>query len=192
MYGGYARHRLVTEDAYALVICHELGHFLGETPKKLYRSGKPAWPSVEGQADYFATLKCLRKVFRKEDNERAIAGALIPSLVREKCSSAFKTKWEIALCARTSLAGISTAAISAEIRNTDLPVVDTPDPSVASETYEAHPLPQCRLDTYFQGSICEVSSTRSLSSEDESKGTCHQALNHIDGVRPACWFKPTK
>lgn len=34
MFGGLARHQVVTDDAFALVVCHELGHHLGSQPKK--------------------------------------------------------------------------------------------------------------------------------------------------------------
>lgn len=192
MYGGYARHSLVTEDGYALVMCHELGHHLGGIPKKIFDSGETGWPSVEGQADYFATLKCLRKIFRQDNNEDLIAGLTVPPLVSEKCGSAFKQSWEVALCVRTSLAGLSIGAISADIRNTDLPTIETPDETVVEKTYEAHPVPQCRLDTYFQGSICAVSSARSLSTRDETKGVCHPTLGHTSGNRPLCWYKSSK
>ncbi len=189
MYGGYARHPSLTEDGYALVMCHELGHHLGGPPKKIFDSGKVGWPSVEGQADYFATLKCLRKIFRKDDNKLAIAGIEIPPLVKEKCGSIFEEAWEAALCIRTTLAGLSISAISADIRNTEMPSVETPDSSTVEETYEAHPVPQCRLDTYFQGSLCAVSSARPLSIKDEIQGTCHKSLGHEDGLRPECWYK---
>lgn len=190
MYGGYARHSLVTEDGYALVICHELGHHIGGVPRKLYDSGAVAWPSVEGQADYFATLKCLRQVFQKEDNIEAVKSQSVPELIKEKCSIPFKEEWEKALCIRTSMAGISIANISADIRHTEKPDVTTPDSTVVGETYEAHPEPQCRLDTYFQGSICEVSSFRSISDRDELQGTCHSKNGHQEGLRPLCWYKP--
>lgn len=192
LYGGYARHPLVTEDGYALVICHELGHHLGGTPKKILDGENPGWPSVEGQADYFATLKCLRKVFAKDDNVTYVNQLTVPSIVTEKCSASFKTDWEVALCKRTSVAGLSVAAISADLRNTDVPTVETPDLSVVETTFEDHPVPQCRLDTYFQGSICEVSSRNVLSTDDETKGTCHEVHGHANGLRPSCWFKTSQ
>lgn len=192
LYGGYARHPQITEDGYGLVICHELGHHLGGSPKKIFDSGEIGWPSVEGQADYFATLKCLRKVFAKDDNERIISAINIPSYFYEKCSLAFKNSADSAICMRTVLAGIAVSAISADIRNTRIPSVQTPDLSIVERTYEAHPLPQCRLDTYFQGSICPVSSSIPLALDDERKGTCHKTRGHQEGLRPACWFKPSQ
>jgi hypothetical protein len=192
LYGGYARHSLVSEDGYALVICHELGHHLGGAPRKIYDSGTVAWPSTEGQADYFATLKCLRKVFQKDDNEAVIKGAQVPEIISEKCKASFPTDWEKALCIRTTLAGISVGNISADIRRTEKPKVETPDPSIVETTFEAHPEPQCRLDTYFQGSICEVSSIRSISETNELTGTCHPKSGHTEGTRPLCWYRPAE
>lgn len=192
LYGGYARHSMITEDGYALVICHELGHHLGGLPRKIYdATGEVAWPSVEGQADYFATLKCLRKVFREDNNVEAVKNLSIPDYIKEKCSEPFEEEWEKALCMRTTMAGIAIANISADIRNTEKPDVETPDENVVEKTYEAHPVPQCRLDTYFQGSICEVSSYRSLSDRDETAGTCHAKAGHSEGTRPLCWYKPS-
>ena len=33
MYGGLARHSLITKDGFAIVMCHEMGHHLGGAPK---------------------------------------------------------------------------------------------------------------------------------------------------------------
>lgn len=190
LYGGYPRHQHATVDGYLLVICHEFGHHLGGAPRKIFESGETGWPSTEGQADYFATLKCLRKIFRHDDNIAIVSSMEIPPLVREKCTAPFKEDWERALCMRTSMAGMAVSNISASIRASAIPAFETPDPSVVETTYDDHPQPQCRLDTYFQGSICEVSSGRSVSGDDETVGTCHTKHLHSEGLRPLCWFKP--
>ena len=65
MYGGLARHATITEDGFALVLCHETGHLLGGAPKVAGFMNK--WASNEGQADYFANLKCLRKTFQLKE-----------------------------------------------------------------------------------------------------------------------------
>ena len=177
---------MITEDGYALVMCHEIGHHLRGIPKKTFEG----CPSVEGQADYFATLKCLRKVFRRDEKE--VTGLEIPGLITEKCQKSFREKWEVDICIRNSMAGLSVSAASSDIRNTSLPTVETPDLAAVQKTYEAHPLPQCRLDTYFQGSICEVSSARTLTTQDETTGARHPSLGHKDGIRPFCWYKSSK
>ena len=66
MYGGLARHATITQDGMALVACHELGHHLGGVPKYAGMD----WASNEGQADYFANLKCLHRVFSAVGAER--------------------------------------------------------------------------------------------------------------------------
>lgn len=56
-FGGLARSRGMTKNGYIAVLCHEIGHHLGGAP--LYPRD---WASDEGQADYFATLKCMKKL----------------------------------------------------------------------------------------------------------------------------------
>lgn len=187
LYGGFARHPFLSPDGFALVICHELGHHLGGAPKKKI----PTWSSYEGQSDYFATLKCLRKIFQKEDNIAAIEEMDIPSKVRERCMTSFPEEREAALCIRTTLAGFSVASVSADIQKEPVPSLEGFDPTIVEESQEKHPKVQCRLDSYFEGSVCEVSSFVKVSQTDEVPGTCHPAQGHTTGVRPLCWFKPS-
>ena len=57
IFKGVRYHRLMTPDVYAMIVCHEIGHHLGGFPEKRGSS----WAAVEGQADYYANLKCLRR-----------------------------------------------------------------------------------------------------------------------------------
>lgn len=188
LYGGFARHPFITQDGYTLVICHEIGHHIGGAPKKISEKG-PIWSSTEGQADYFATLKCLRKVFRQDDNIEVIKDMDIPATVRTECETSFKKDWEQALCMRTSMAGLSVAMVNADGRQLPMPSLEIVDPTVVENTQSDHPVPQCRLNTYFEGSICQVSSFKNVSQTDEVPGTCHEKENFTRGLRPACWFK---
>lgn len=74
MYGGLARHNEITIDGFALVLCHEIGHHLGGAPKY---GGFNTWGTNEGGSDYFATLKCLRRIFQNDDNTKAIENMTI-------------------------------------------------------------------------------------------------------------------
>lgn len=184
MYGGLARHHVITKDAFALVACHEIGHHIGGAP--LYPG---QWAASEGQSDYFANLKCLRKIFRKDDNVDIVRGMTIPATVKEKCDASFKNQDESALCQRISMAGQSAASLFA---NGNVPQFDTPDPRAVSSTYHKHPQPQCRLDTYFQGSICPVDDDDEIGQNDPNKGTCNRKdKEYAYGYRPLCWYKPT-
>lgn len=188
MYGGLARHATITEDGFALVLCHELGHHMGGAPKigGLFN----AWASNEGQSDYFAALKCLRKAFLNDDNMAAVATMDVPKTLADACAKNHPNKDDKAICIRTGMAGVSVSNLFAALRNSSPASFDTPDANVVSSTNNAHPAYQCRLDTFFQGSLCDVSFNDDVSQKDETIGTCHKANGHSIGLRPLCWFKP--
>ena len=190
LYGGFARHPHISQDGYMLVICHEIGHHIGGAPKKYYPDRGTIWASTEGQSDYFATLKCLRKVFARDNNQEIIRTREIPDSIRSECQLSFTTDGERALCVRTGLAGISVAAVNADIRRAPLPDIEDEDTNVVDTTYNAHPEPQCRLNTYFAGAICPVPSYQTVSQINEVKGTCHPKLDYTRGLRPPCWYRP--
>jgi hypothetical protein len=190
MYGGLARHETITEDGFALVLCHEIGHHMGGAPK--YTGFMNTWASNEGQSDYFAVLKCLRKTFLNDDNGAVVATLNAPETLVAGCAKAHPNKDEKNLCIRTGMAGMSVARLFAALRSKPDPKFDTPDTAVVTTTNHAHPAYQCRLDTYFQGSICEADFREDVSQKDEVTGTCHSANGHTTGLRPNCWFKATK
>lgn len=189
MFGGLARHETITEDGFALVVCHEIGHHIGGAPKKA--GWFSTWASNEGQADYFATLKCLRKTFRNEDNKAIVAKLNVPSIVVENCAKQFNSEEDQLICQRGSMAGMSTAKLFQALRQqTTEPKFDTPDSNRVSRTNDNHPETQCRLDTYYQGALCDVLDSDEVSQTDESLGVCYRNAGHDAGVRPLCWFKP--
>ena len=191
MFGGLARHETITEDGMSLVVCHEIGHHIGGAPKKVsYYSN--SWASNEGQADYFSNLKCLRRVFLNDNNIAIVSKMDVPAALTDACSSAFTTEQDRAICIRGGMAGDSVAKLFQALRNQTTPAkFDTPDRSAVSVTNDNHPATQCRLDTYFQGSLCEVNFGDDVDQESEVSGTCHGTLGHKMGLRPTCWFKPS-
>jgi len=204
MYGGLARHPLMTEDGYTLVLCHELGHHLGGFPRGESIFGS-SWASVEGQADYHATMKCSRIVWQNEDNAKVLSTMNVPEIVKDKCALQHKSTSEIQLCERASMAGKVLADVLWSLANeksttpTGLegmagkakPSFDTPDSSQVSTTDAAHPAAQCRLDTYFNGAICGVSYTEEFGAKDPVTGACAEEKGDTLGVRPRCWYKPS-
>lgn len=192
MFGGLARHDTITKDGLALVVCHEIGHHIGGAPKKNYWwSSQTHWASNEGQADYFATLKCLRRLFADDNNAEIIAKADIPEIVSTQCQSTYKTKREQDLCIRTTMAGHSVAKLF-ESFDEDVTIdFSTPDENIVGTTYHNHPEAQCRLDTYFAGSLCTVALDDAVDQEDELKGVCTRSNNFLKGNRPLCWYKPS-
>jgi hypothetical protein len=191
MFGGLARHETITPDGFALVVCHEIGHHIGGAPKK--SSFWSSWATNEGQADYFATLKCLRKVFRAEDNEKVLAEMAVPQVVVDTCAKQFNNVDEQLICQRGSMAGLSTAKLFQALRKQpEAPKFDTPDANVVSRTDHNHPQTQCRLDTYYSGAICDMIDADDVDQRDESVGVCYRDNGDNTGVRPLCWFSPKK
>lgn len=192
MFGGLARHATITADGFALVVCHEVGHHIGGAPKKQSWFGS-RWASNEGQSDYFATLKCLRKAFRSENNIEIVKQMNVPATVVTACAAQFTDKNEQAICQRGSMAGLSVAKLFQSLRNqTTEPKFDTPDANVASTTNHNHPATQCRLDTYYAGAICNIDDTQDVDQEDEATAVCYRKAGDTTGVRPLCWFAPKK
>jgi hypothetical protein len=190
MFGGLARHATITPDGFALVLCHEIGHHIGGAPK--YDSFMNRWASNEGQSDYFAVSKCLRRAFWNDDNAAVISRMKIPNSLVMACNKTNKNRDDYSLCVRTAMAGMSVANLFASMRSKPGPQFETPDRSKVSTTNHSHPDYQCRLDTYFQAALCEVDYRENVSQSNEVTGTCHGANGHRIGLRPACWFKPTK
>ncbi len=190
MFGGLARHQTITEDGFALVLCHEIGHHLGGAPKVAGFLNR--WASNEGQSDYFATLKCLRKAFLNDKNTTIVRKLKAPVALTQACAKAWPNKDDKAICVRAGMAGASVAALFASLRNKPEAKFETPDTNIVSRTDDAHPAHQCRLDTYFQGALCEIGLNEDVSQKDEVQGTWHASLGHTSGLRPLCWFKPKK
>jgi hypothetical protein len=196
MYGGLARHSVTTKDGFALVLCHELGHHLGGFPEIGSNEGNPDWAANEGQSDYFATMKCFRRVYEKADNSSIVSAMTVPSTVKTKCSNTFKSADEINLCIRESMGGevladlLWSLANGGKLNSSKKPAFDTPDTSKVSETDDSHPAAQCRLDTYFAGSICGVSYSEDFGLDNPTDGACAVEKGDKIGVRPLCWYKP--
>ncbi len=118
VYGGVRFIKGMTEDALTLILCHELGHLYGGVPY----SDDHNRLSSEGQADYWATSKCI---------PQAIPGPIDSSRM---------------------LAAIKViTAFYASNRGLPAPQLSTPDHTVTDRMIFDHPTPQCRFDTYWAG-----------------------------------------
>jgi hypothetical protein len=188
MFGGLARHKTITADGFALVVCHEIGHHIGGVP----RYGGDDWASNEGQSDYFATTKCLRRVWQSEDNRTIVKNLNVPKHLKESCEKNWESESDRDICIRGGMAGDSVARLFAALSYSSKPAqFHTPDPKQVAVTNDNHPATQCRLDTYFQGALCEVSFNEEIGQQDEVSGVCHGSNGQSIGLRPRCWFKPT-
>ncbi len=185
MFGGFARHPAVTPDGFMAVACHELGHHIGGAPK--FGSD---WASVEGESDYWANLKCLRRIFESDDNKKIVDAMtdVDPIAVRD-CKAQFTSQQDEYVCIRAVMAAKSLAIVLAEDSPGPAPKLDTPDKSEVNQTNGNHPAGQCRLDTLFEASLCKVPFAQDVSQSTYKTGTCYTP-NDTRGARSRCWFKP--
>lgn len=188
MYGGLARHTATTIEGFALVACHEFGHHNGGAPK--IGGGFSGWATNEGGADYFATLKCLRRFFAEDDNAAILKDLDLDPVASVGCEAQFPNEQDRLICLRTSLAGQSVANLFQALRKEGTaPNFGTPDKSEVSRMYDQHPQTQCRLDTYFAGMLCVAKESETVSNSDYKVGTCYTPRD-VAGARPRCWFYP--
>lgn len=188
MYGGLARHPYMTAEGFLLVICHEIGHHLGGTPR--YTN---SLLSSEGQADYFSTAKCARQILtRVSNNANWVRAAKIPLEVRVACQGAFpKDANQAMICMRSSLGGLSLARVLGSLKSANWKTITfaSTDKTQVQQTFLSHPEAQCRLDTYFAGALCGMSQDSQFSGTDHRAGACTPQRFQKTGSRPACWFK---
>jgi hypothetical protein len=186
--GGFARHPLISEDGFIFALCHEIGHHIGGAPRG---NNNTSWSSNEGQADYFASLKCFRKIMETEDNISIVSKMQIDAEVTTQCRNVYKTPQDVALCQRTAMAGYSVANLIASRSETPIIKFSPPDRTRSSKTMEEAAFAQCRLDTYFQGALCDKPVTEEVSKDDPAVGTCTAKNGFSIGLRPLCWYSPS-
>jgi len=181
-YGGLARYPTMDYNSFLMVMCHEMGHHLG---------GYPAndWASNEGQSDYYATMKCFRRMadagFVDNVNDSNVSKS-----VRDACSANHKTKDAICLCEKGAETGYTLANILNMLGKGKPINFDTPDKNKVNHTDDSHPDAQCRLDTYYAGAVCGVSHSIEFSRNEPKTGACSEEGGTKIAVRPNCWYFP--
>ncbi len=185
--GELARGKYMTRDALMYVACHEMGHHFGGLPRK------SNWSSAEGQADYFAAVKCMRDIL-KNDQENSKAESLELHVgVFRKCREVYSDTDENQLCLRTVKAGEDFAkALQYKQAKSDIPgsLLFQNLPAV-EKTVMDYPSKACRAEIAYQGAICNKGPEYSVSLENETQGYCHEKNGDTYGMRPKCWYLPT-
>jgi hypothetical protein len=187
VFGGLARQQGMTADAFALVICHELGHHLGGWPAAQF-----SWYSAEGQSDYYSTLACGRILWQDDIAANAMARDAIAPYPKSLCDEAFADETDQNLCYRQMIASKVVAQLLASRQDTVVDF-DTPDPIATDVMVFTHPKAQCRLDTLMAGAICQAEWNHEALPRTEASiepYTCTAAGGFEFGLRPYCWFKP--
>ncbi len=170
------------------ILCHEIGHIMAGAPFIEHYPFDSTELSHEGEADYFATLKCLKRIYsndiKNQEYVKLLSSELISKIKMRGCRDA--------QCIRIVNIAYQTLKIlepdqvfSLEKKSNE--VVE------ATIMMEYHPKAQCRLDTYIAGAVCPVDPYSDLVRYDQSVGVCHRAMEDPIfklGSRPGCWFSP--
>ena len=177
--GAVARHTVITEEAFATILCHEIGHFLG---------GEPAFfkYSTEGQADYFAASACMRRLIPSMPDGIFSSPPRAPWLVKRRCVDTYDSREEIETCIRTTMGGFGLSSFVAFRKSQDKPDFETPDPDEAKHlSFEPNTV-QCRLDTFIVASLCNPAAKRPI--EKQRPWLCSRNGPLANYSRPLCWY----
>jgi hypothetical protein len=181
MFGGLARRQEISDDGFAMVIAHEIGHHIAGYP--FVRD----WASDEGNSDTFSTGAAGKLIWGNEDNSNI---AVHPT-AKDLCD---KYASDRNLCYREMNAGYSLARLLGALGGTKVSF-DTPDKSIVKKTAHEHPKAQCRLDTYVAATLCDVKWNNGLipqNAAEMAKSSCMSAskTDYDIRARPRCWFAP--
>ena len=198
----------LNQDARTLQVCHEIGHLLGGAPLKPGDNSVIPTVSVEGQADYFATSYCLKRIWKRN------IGNSPYHFHSSLCKAKYINPAEQNFCNRIAEASLSLSLFNHHQSNLkddalhagylskkDLrlysgrPTLNNFEDRVVTETVTSWPSPQCRLDSLMAGALCEGASLQILNgivhfkSCELSSGADSSNLSKIQsGVRPGCWL----
>jgi hypothetical protein len=179
VYGGVARHPAMTLDGLALVVCHEIGHHLAGFPQV------SSWAASEGNADYYATQTCLKKIWGND--------ARLDLTWAEKAEARCQQPgaWGQAFCVRALQASYSVASFLADLEAGSISW-DQPDLTEVTSTNLSYPPVQCRFDTLIAGTFCDRPSAHRLipwNEKEMAAASCHAVQKDERGLRPRCWFR---
>lgn len=182
LHGALGREELMTPDVFAFVLCHEIGHHIGGAPRDTLN----VWASAEGQADYFAASRCLKRVLTTSSATKWQVRGISPE-VKKLCKKNYGSVNQRNTCERIVRAGELFSKIMAQYSGHNVSLITTPEALVVEETInDAYPTAQCRLDTIVAGAICKNNLSESVDEYNVNSGYCSNG----SGSRPKCWFNP--
>ncbi len=177
--GAVARHSVITEEAFATIVCHEIGHFLG---------GPPIFSrySSEGQADYFAASACMRRLIPNMQQGVFSAVPRAPQIVKHRCTDAYGSTSEIEICIRSTMGGFGLSSFVAFRKSQKKPNFNARDPDEARLLNFEPSTVQCRLDTFIAAALCNPAAKWPI--EVKRPWLCSRSgtLAHLS--RPVCWY----
>lgn len=196
MYGGLARVKGMTPDAFTVVLCHELGHLVGGYPYHDGHSGVSGMAN-EGNSDYYGVFDCFYRLFKDDKEKNEQEEKMATEKVKNLCQNAHKDKTRQQICMRSMAGGLKVWQVIMDALGQDSKdlAIGKKDPAVVSKTDNFHPEPQCRINTTTAGSLCPKTYYKDdvfpTTLEEMDKLTCNAnetGQDYMKGSRPQCWF----
>lgn len=189
--GGLLLSSRLSSDSLKMVLCHEAGHLFGGQPLRpapmewegpLDESGLSLL-SAEGQADYYASSVCFRRLVDGENHREFLKGRKIPQQLVQQCAAVWGARAPASfLCLRTALAGLDFLNL---VKEFPISLSDKDETVVDKAINGEYPSRQCRLDTLTAGALCRAEAPLDFVRKDKSAEGCARGT----GARPACWHK---
>lgn len=197
IWGGFPKYPSTTGDSYTLILCHEMGHHIGGYP--FYAHDLAEWAAAEGQADYWATQACAKRLWRNETE----VNAAYANVKDSGCESIFSNIQEVNLCKRLYRATEVYAEMESKTYDDGRASIKKRDTSEVKELQVSHPKSQCRIDSTLMGVWCTKNfdfsiipgrgnplGQNTISAEKEARANSCFATDGFEfGNRPRCWFK---
>lgn len=187
--GDFLNHPEMTYETFALVLCHEVGHFLGGAPfvqgKRLTAAvfqTAPKHMSNEGQADFFATADCGKKIFG--DNYFSKKSRDLPDVIKNKCEFSITDRETCLRLAENSKKVVDVyGEIASKFDRVTYPKVSYTEKEnfLTERTLDIvgeYATLQCRMDTMMAGIECDYN----------LNGECINRFGKVEEMRPRCWY----
>lgn len=172
----------------AMILCHEMGHFLGGGPFVIgrqltpaVRSRAPKEMSCEGQADFFAGAECFKELTLRIPNILNNQEYFLPAAgVSQNCEKTTSHINEIEICKKRIHASYQTILVYQELllklkmpERFSARVDNEPSENTLNQVGE-YPTLDCRFETLVKGTLCS--------------GTSGGECIDTEWQRPDCWL----
>jgi hypothetical protein len=190
LYQGLLDAKRLNPDSLRMVICHELGHLFAGAPRKNIpmewdgpiASDGMSYMSSEGQADYYASAVCFRKLLENSQIDYPLDRSRVGPHFLSKCQIKGQLETnDLDICLRAGMAGFDFLNLAYEF---DISCENHSEHIASQIIRDAYPDRQCRLDTFIQGSFCNIDMPLVMDFFDDQKNTCFLP----QAGRTKCWY----
>ncbi|EQC44514.1 peptidase, M48 domain protein [Bacteriovorax sp. BSW11_IV] len=174
----------ISSSSLAMILCHEVGHFMGDKPyvqgrqlTPAVRSRAPKEMSCEGQADYYAATSCLKDLIANAP-ELFNDHQIFPNLfsLNDECQKNRDPK----ICENMLHISYETTLVYQDLmRALDVHerfqgILNNNSAERTLNYVGEYPTLDCRFETFVRGTLCNEENTKE----------CEQS----QWSRPSCWF----